>query len=65
MATITVPASPALERVLSIEIARVTERAAVAAASPSLAQDWPNRTVKVIVPYGPQGSRSGQPVSAL
>src|ERR1700719_1587409 len=32
MATITVPASPALERVLSIEIARVTERAAVAAA---------------------------------
>src|SRR4029077_9164378 len=32
MATITVPASPALERVLSIEIVRVTERAAVAAA---------------------------------
>jgi fructose-1,6-bisphosphatase II / sedoheptulose-1,7-bisphosphatase len=32
MATMTVPASPALERVLSIEIARVTERAAVAAA---------------------------------
>src|SRR6202051_359487 len=32
MATITIPASPALERVLSIEIARVTERAAVAAA---------------------------------
>src|ERR1700726_2510773 len=32
MATITVPASPALKRVLSIEIARVTERAAVAAA---------------------------------
>src|ERR1700719_1503537 len=32
MATITVPASPALERVLSIEIARVTERAAVSSA---------------------------------
>jgi fructose-1,6-bisphosphatase II / sedoheptulose-1,7-bisphosphatase len=32
MASITVPSSPALERVLSIEIARVTERAAVAAA---------------------------------
>jgi fructose-1,6-bisphosphatase II / sedoheptulose-1,7-bisphosphatase len=32
MATITIPPTPALERVLSIEIARVTERAAVAAA---------------------------------
>jgi fructose-1,6-bisphosphatase II / sedoheptulose-1,7-bisphosphatase len=32
MASITIPQSPALERVLSIEIARVTERAAVAAA---------------------------------
>src|SRR6202161_2371800 len=32
MATITVPANPVLERVLSIEIVRVTERAAVAAA---------------------------------
>ena len=32
MATITVPASPALERILSLEIVRVTERAAVAAA---------------------------------
>jgi fructose-1,6-bisphosphatase II / sedoheptulose-1,7-bisphosphatase len=32
MASITIPPTPALERVLSIEIARVTERAAVAAA---------------------------------